>query len=66
MPGLQYTQYAAAQDTVDVLSVIDSCISQSKVKEGKIHERRKGLSTLHAQTMQLARGPRRFGQSQLD
>ena len=30
MPGLWDTQYTAAQDTGDVLSVIDSCHSQSR------------------------------------
>ena len=30
MPGLWDTQYTAAQDTVDVLNVIDSCHSQSR------------------------------------
>jgi len=38
MPGLRDTQDAAAQDTVDALSVIDSCHNQSKVNEGKIQE----------------------------
>ena len=66
MPGLQYTQYAAAQDTGDFLSVVDSCHNQLNVKRARSLKRRKWLSTLHAQTMQLAGRLRRFGQSQLD
>jgi len=36
MPGLQATQDSAAQDTADALSAIESCNSQSKLKEGQI------------------------------
>jgi len=36
MPGLQETQDAAAQDTVDALSAIQLCHNQSRVNKGKI------------------------------
>jgi len=39
MPGLQDTQDAAAQDTVDHLAAIELCHNQSRVKAGKIHEK---------------------------
>jgi len=38
MPGLQDTQDAAAQDTVDALSTIESCHNQSRLKAEEIHD----------------------------
>ena len=55
-PGLRDTQYAAAQDTFDVLSVIDSCHKPVKGEGGQDPQRSKWLSTLHAQSSSLHGG----------